>query len=271
MDRMASRPTPRLPWPLATLALLTLTGCFDLVQEVWLNPDGSAKVVADVAIPKSLGTLAKVAGGKDLVDQLHEQRKQAQEAVAKDPNVTELVLRQYEEGEQLHLVQELTVKDATKLPELFRKVVHDAASGQQENPGAWDFNLEREGGDYVFTQRFIPDRAPASANSDDPAERAGQAIAKEMAKALFAKNFVTLRVHGPGIGETNGTVNAEKTTVEWKVSIAELMDAPPEGREFRAVVHAGEPLWLWPVVIGVPLAVLGLAISAARKRRSFGG
>jgi hypothetical protein len=37
------------------------------------------------------------------------------------------------------------------------------------------------------------------------------------------------------------------------------------------VVHGGEPLWLWPVVIGIPLAVLGLASSAARKRRAFAG
>ncbi|MBZ4419366.1 hypothetical protein [Myxococcus sp. RHSTA-1-4] len=267
---MAPRSTPRPPWLLATLALLTLTGCFDVVQELWLNPDGSARVVVDLGIPTSLGALAKAIGGKELLEQVGEQREQLQAAVANDPNVVELVLRQYEDGDQFHLVQELTVKDASKLPELFRKVSESTGS-QQQGSGTWDFRIERDGGDYVFTQRFVPDKAPTAEDGDDAAAQVGQVLAKEMVKALLAKNSITVRVHGPSIGETNGTVNEKKDTVEWKVSLAELVDGPAEGREFRAVVHSGEPLWLWPVVIGVPLAVLGLAISAARKRRSFGG
>ncbi|NMO20685.1 hypothetical protein HPC49_43915 [Pyxidicoccus fallax] len=268
---MAPRLTPRPPWLLATLCLLTLTGCFDVTQELWFEPDGTARVVVDLAVPKSVGTLAKLTGGKELTALIEEQRQQARAAVAQDPNVVDLTLRQHEEGAFLHLVQELKVKDATKLPELFRKIADSAASQQREAQGTWDFRIERNGGNYVFTQRFVPDKAFAGANGFDPAERAGEAIAKELMKSLLAKNFITLRVHGPGIVEANGTVNEKKDTVEWKVSLAELLDAPPEGREFRAVVDAGEPLWLWPVVIGVPLAVLGLAISAARRRRSFGG
>lgn len=266
---MAPRSTPRPPWLLATLALLTLTGCFDLVQEVWFNPDGSARVVLDIALPKSLDSLAKLTGGKDLKALIEEERQQARAAVAQDPNVVELVLRQYEEGEQLHLVQELTVRDATKLPELFRKV-HESTAERREGQGTWDFRIERSGGDYVFTQRFVPDAALAGADGD-LAERAGQALAKELAKSLLAKHHVTVRVHGPGIGETNGTVNEKKDTVEWRRGLADLLDAPAQGLEFRAVVHAGEPLWLWPVVIGIPLAALGLAIAAARRRRGFGG
>ncbi len=258
---------------LATLSLLTLTGCFDVVQELWIHPDGSARVVVDIGLPKSLGVLAQAAGGKSLVDQIHEQRKAAQESVGKDPNVTELVLRQYDEGEQLHLVHELTVKDATKLPELYRKVMEDTASERKEGPGTWDFRIERDGGDYVVTQRFVPGLAGAGSatGSKDQTELAAKEIAKGMTRALLANNHITLRVHGPGIGETNGTVNEKKDTVEWKLALSELLDAPAEGREFRAVVHGGEPLWLWPVVLGVPLAMLGLAIAAARKRRSFGG
>jgi hypothetical protein len=266
---MAPRSTPRPPWLLATLALLTLTGCFDLVQEVWINPDGSARVVLDLAIPKGLMALGETRGGKSLLDQVREEQEAAREKVGKDPNVEKLEQRTYEEGDKVHLVHDLTVRDATKLPELYRQLADDAARERKGSPGHWDFRIERDGGDYVFTQRFAPDKAAAPVKDrEDPAELAAKEIAKGMAKALFANNHVTVRVHGPGIGETNGTMNEKKDTVEWKVPLAELVDAPAEGREFRAVVHGGEPLWLWPVVIGVPLAVLGLAISAARRKRA---
>ncbi len=158
-------------------------------------------------------------------------------------------------------------------PELYRKVMEDTTRERKEAPGNWDFRIERDGGDYIVSQRFVP-MLPGSgdtAERNDVAEQLAKDLAKGVTKALFANNHVILRVHGPGIGETNGTVNEKKDTVEWKLALAELLDVPKEGREFRAVVHGGEPLWLWPVVIGVPLAVLGLAISAARKRRAFAG
>lgn len=264
---MTSRSTPRPPWLLAALAMLTLTGCFDLVQEVWINPDGSARVVLDLAFPKALMALGETRGGKGLMEQVREQQEAAKETLGKDSNVEKLEQRTYEEGDRVHLVHDLTVRDATKLPELYRKLAEDSAR-EQKGAGNWDFRIERDGGDYVFTQRFVPDKAAAPADSGDPAELAAKELAKGMAKALLANNHVTVRVHGPGIGETNGTVNEKKDTVEWKVPLAELADAPAEGRELRAVVHGGEPPWLWPAVIGVPLAVLGLAISAARRRRA---
>ncbi|QSQ23096.1 hypothetical protein JY651_49795 [Pyxidicoccus parkwayensis] len=264
---MSSRSTPRPPWLLATLALVTLTGCFDLVQEVWINPDGSARVVLDVGIPKSLVALGGKHGGQDLMEQVRQEQEAAKETLSKDPNVEKLEQRTYEEGDRVHVVHDLTVRDATKLPELYRKLADDASRERQRGAGNWDFRIERDGGDYVFTQRFVPDKAVLPAEGGDPAEQAAKELAKGMAKALLVNNNVTLRVHGPSIGETNGTVNEKKDTVEWKMPLSELVDAPAGGREFRAVVHGGEPLWLWPIVIGVPLAVLGLAIAAARRKR----
>lgn len=39
--------------------VLTLTGCFDLLQEIWIFPDGSGLVVFDVGLPKSFLDLAR--------------------------------------------------------------------------------------------------------------------------------------------------------------------------------------------------------------------
>jgi hypothetical protein len=254
---------------LALVPLLTLTGCFDVLEELWLHPDGSAKLVVDLAVPKSLTGLSQLAGGKDLHAHVREQQATAEAEVRKDPNVTELVLRDFEKDGQVHFVYELSVKDATKLPELYKRIFQQASSGEQASAGDWDFRLEREGGNYVYVRRFVPAGAGlGNKDSKDPAEQVAREIGKGLARALLGDHHFTVIVHGPGIVESNGTVNEKKDTVQWKLSLAELMDSPAEGRELRAVVSAGEPLWLWAVVLGVPLAVLGLAISAARRKRA---
>ncbi|HZI14343.1 MAG TPA: hypothetical protein VE153_28515 [Myxococcus sp.] len=259
----------RLRLLLALVPLLTLTGCFDVLEELWLHPDGSAKLVVDLAVPKSLTGLAQLAGGKDLQAVVREQQASAEAEVRKDPNVTQLVLREEEKGDRVHFVYELSVKDATKLPQLYQRIFQHTSAGEGAPPGDWDFRLEREGGDYVFVRRLTPAAAgTGDRDSGDGTERAAREIGKGLARALLGDNHFTVIVHGPAILESNGTVNEKKDTVQWKLSLAELMDVPAEGRELRAVVSGGEPLWLWAVVLGVPLAVLGLAISAARRKRA---
>ncbi|MFP2957957.1 hypothetical protein ACLEPN_09035 [Myxococcus sp. 1LA] len=256
---------------LATLSLLLTTGCFDVQQDLWIEPRGSARLVVDMGLPKSVTALARLGGATDAKEQLLTTAREAEKALREDPEVTQVMLRDYEQEGQVHLVYDVTVKDVTRLPDMYRRAAEKHAQGQQTTPQeAWDFRIERQGGDYVYTQRFHPEKAfavPPVGTGDEATDQAAQELAKGMAKAMLVNNRLTLRIHGPGIGETNGTVNEQKDTVEWKFNMAELMDAPPEGREFRAVIHGGEPLWLWPAVLGVPLAVLLLTVAAARKRR----
>lgn len=254
---------------LAALSLF-LTGCFNVEQDLWIEPGGSARLVVDMGMPKSVTALARLSGTADAREALLAQAREAEKALRQDPEVSQVMLRDYEKDGQVHLVYDVTVKDVTRLPDLYRRAAEQHAQGQPASPkDAWDFRIERQGGNYVYTQRFNPEKAFATPAGigDDAAEQAAQELAKGMVKAMLVNNRLTLRIHGPGIGETNGTVNEQKDTVEWKLNLAELMDAPAEGREFRAVIHNGEPLWLWPLVLGVPLAVLLLTVAAARKRR----
>lgn len=277
MNAMSShtvRPPPRPRWLLAPLLLLTLTGCFDLLQEVWLLPDGSGRVVLDVGLPKSLLDLAR-SQGKDPLDELRADARATEAELKKDPDVTKFEFREYEEGGQQHIVYDLTVRDATRLGELQKRAMEMSSTAKQAQQGKEKadlaFRIERRGfGEYVFVQRFGEAKnAPGSQNgAKDPTEQAARDFGTQMARALLGNHFYVVRVHGQAVGETNGTLNDKKDTVEWKYSLVDLVDEAGKGTELRAVVQAGPPLWLWPVVLGVPLLVLVLAVMAARRQRA---
>ncbi|AKQ63645.1 hypothetical protein A176_000557 [Myxococcus hansupus] len=264
--------SPRSPLLLTALSLLLLsaTGCFDVQQDLWIEPGGSARLVVDVSIPQARMDLREIRGSLSPRQLLFVAAGDIEKALREAPEVAQVMLRDYEKEGRDHLVYDVTVKDVTRLPDLYRRTAEQNKHVPWQPRGVWDFGIERQGGQYVFTQRFnidkLLDRPRAPGNEAvDPA--AAQAFAKGFLRATLGNNRLTLRIHGPSIGETNGTVNEKKDTVEWKLNLAELMDAPAEGREFRAVIHDSAPLWLWPVVLGVPVAVLLLTLSAARNRR----
>ncbi|QRN96377.1 hypothetical protein JRI60_46460 [Archangium violaceum] len=268
MASNSARSAPRLKWLLAPLVLLTLTGCFDLLQEIWILPDGSARAVFDVSLPKSLLDLAR-AKGTDPLEQLRAEVQATEAELKKDPDVTKFEFREYEQAGQQHFVYDLTVKDATRLGELQKRAMEHSASAKQGNANI-AFRIERRGfGEYVFVQRLGEDQGQSGTpdSARKPSRDPGEELGKSLAQALLGNHFLTVRVHGPLITETNGTLGEKKDTVEWKYALVDLADEQAKGTELRAVVQAGPPLWLWPVVLGVPLLVLGLAMMAAARRK----
>lgn len=260
-------PLRRLRWLLACFALLSLTGCFDLLQELWILPDGSGRVVFDVGLPKSFLDLAR-ARGKDPLEEMRAEARATEEDLRKDPDVTKFEFREYEQDGQQHLVYDLTVKDATRLGELQKKAMEHSASAKQGNANV-GFSIEKRGGfgEYVFTQRLGEPKGAAGSTTGKK-NQAGQDFGTQMAKALLGNHYFTVRVHGQAIPESNGTLNDKKDTVEWKYSLVDLVDEAQRGTEMRAVVQAAPPLWLWAVVMGVPLLVLMMAVMAARRQRA---
>ncbi|WPB76205.1 hypothetical protein KYC5002_45360 [Archangium violaceum] len=274
MTSPTDRPSPRLRWLLAPLVLLTLTGCFDLLQEIWILPDGSGRVVLDVGLPKTFLDLARTQG-KDPLEGMRADARAAEAELKKDPDVTKFEFREYEENGQQHLVYDLTVKDATRLGELQKRAMELSSTVKQAKQGKGKadltFQIESRGfGEYVFVQRFGEAKnAPGSTDgASDPTERAAKDFGMQMARTLMGNHFYVVRVHGQSISETTGTLNEKKDTVEWKYNLVDLLDEAGKGGELRAVVQAAPPLWLWPVVLGVPLLVLVLAVMAARRQRT---
>jgi hypothetical protein len=271
-------PTRNTPWPrwlLASLALLSLTGCFDLLEEIWFLPDGSARVVFDVGLPKPLLDAARLKG-EDPLEQFRREAKATEEELKKDPDVKSFAFRDHEEGGQHHLVYDLTVSDPTRLNELHQRALERMnSSGNQEKKAGLNFRIEKQGftGRYVFVQQLGEPKegAPGAEAQQQPQaglDSAMKGLGKQLAQTMLGNHHFIVRVHGPSIEETNGTLNEQKDTVEWKHSLVDLAEPSGEGKEMRAVVQAGLPLWVWSLMLGLPLLVLWLAVSAARRKRS---
>lgn len=249
---------------LAVLALAGLTGCFDVLEELWINADGSARLLVDVALPDSLLRL----GGHEVVTRFREEAKRTEAELEQDPNVTKFAVRDYAEAGMQHFVYELEVKDATQLQATMQKALARAASSQSELSGLRFDIAEADSGGLRFTQRLAPGGASAvdaGTGRVEPSEAIARDLGKHFAGAMLGGRFFTVRVHGPAITETNGVLNEEKTTAEWKIPLADLA-AGTGPSELRAKVQTGAPLWLWAVIIGVPALLLMLAVSAMKRR-----
>ncbi len=246
---------------LAVTGALWLGGCFDLVQEYWFAADGSARVVVDVAVPKALLHLA----GRDPVLALREEASRVEAQLKADPAVTAFRFSDRKEADAHHLRWELEVTDATKLPELYRRALAQSEVATDGPAPDFTFTVERTVlGDTVFAQRLVP----AEGGSVPDAQT--RDFGRQLAGALMGERFVTVRVRGPGIGESNGTLSEDGTAVEWRIPLKELMVDAAAQQELRAVVKTRAPLWLWAVVLGVPSLLLWAAVSGMKRRRRAG-
>ena len=105
------------------LPLLTLTGCFDFLEEIWILPDGSGRVRIDIGLTSALFALPGIGSKEKLMDDVHENAKQAAEAARSDPDVKSVKVETKDEGGLFHLIYEIEVKDVTKLADVQRRIL----------------------------------------------------------------------------------------------------------------------------------------------------
>jgi hypothetical protein len=245
---------------LASCALLASSGCAEVLHEYWFSADGSARVVVDVALPRAMVHLA----GRDVVLALREEAKQAEATLREDPAVTAVRFRDHVAGDLHHLAWELEVNDATRLPALFRAARARASADRMKELPALDLAVDRTVlGDQVLVLRLMPGATLDAGR----AARETWTPARKLADAMLGERHLTVRVHGPAIGETNGTVSEQRDQAEWRIPLGDLLTDEPPPLELRAVVKTGAPMWMWAVLLGLPALLLWAVIRATKRRR----
>lgn len=231
----------------ALLALaLALSGCLNISQEMWVNPDGSGKMKIDMG----LGEIFFQFGGDAEASPFEDLKATFKEA----PGIKNMTVREYNDSnaQMRHLVIEFDVDN-----------IYDYFTTQAAAAGGTlgsDMKLEQlANGNFRITQKLAnpsQDEAPL----DD--------ASKDMMRDYFKNMYWQVIIHVPTVVNTNG--NRSGNTVEWKVPMADLF---LEGKlvdvdlEYNLTPSAGEFPWLIIVIVVAVLAVIALVVLLLSGRK----
>lgn len=222
---------------LALTLLLTsciiLSGCFEFRQKVWINPDGSGRVLMDIGVQQAGNRGA--AGRKDGPSKFEREVQEARERLSKDPNIKSVRMSQETREGMLHTVFDIEVNDLTKLADSMRQTTLAAApDGKVEGAEQMVAPVieKQPNGDYDFRVSLDPRQKKRPAGNPQT-----ERFAEQMAEKMFAGRFWTTVLHAPKVVETNGQLNATSNLVEWKIPVAQLASDKAPYKELTARVQ----------------------------------
>ncbi len=126
------------------LGVSLLTGCIDVDQQLWINSDGSGRMVMDIGITESEFRNAKM--GTEALIYIDKTLGKYQDSLKKNPLVKNLVTKQYSQENIQHRVIEFDVTDFETYFE-----------GVQKYDDPFTVRLETlENGEFRFTEKIIP-------------------------------------------------------------------------------------------------------------------
>lgn len=240
------------------LAALVLGGCIEITQEVWINGDGSGRMTMDLGLSEQLLSMAG-SGGEDPLAKFREQAKKTKAELQKDPNVSSVAITERKEGGDQHFVYDVQVKDVTRLRDVESRLSSSGPLGEDGKVrDKGEFKIEKQpNGRLLFLMRL------QTPKQDGKGGKQADALARGMAAAMFGNRAVTIRLHAPKIADTNGTLDDQKTTVEWRIPLVDLI-SEKAGRELRAEVEmpSGVP-WLWIALAGGAIGIGCLLVTVA--------
>ena len=248
-------------------ALALCSGCFDLVQEIWLEAGGGGRLRLEISVPKSLLSMGRL-GGEDLLLSTREDAANAKAELVRDPDIRRFDYRAVEEGGVFKLIYEVEANDASKLPAAQARALSVLArkagrggSGARQAPV--DFTVERRFGLGMDFTGVLAGGAGEKDRADR--EEPGAELGKAMAEAMLGGHSVTVRLHAPAILSTNGTMDATRSTVEWKVPLS-----APAQPGFRQEMTARALAVDWKVgaALGAgALVLVGIVLGRLTSRR----
>lgn len=263
------------------LGVFLLTGCFDVKQDIWINPDGSGRLRFDIGLSKQLAFLGEE--GASSADELAESLKELGRELVGDPRLhSSPIVEEYSDDDFDRAAIELFVKDWHDLPALNRLIVEqpsrDEAEGDESNR-LFIFSLEEnEEGNIYYRQPArgsIGEAGPEETKQEEAEKRENEegffeGMGRVFAGAFLDEGGLTVTLHSPTISRTNGTLLRDKTGVQWLVELEDLIGNKVEVDAFTAEIGASaESFYFWRVM-GVLLMItvlVGLLIWFRRGRQ----
>jgi hypothetical protein len=263
---------------LILLAFVPLAGCFDFGEDVWINPDGSAKLRVSIGLPEGFFAGADdstaAAGRKEMHDQFSKQTDRLRAL----PGVTGATMRDTTEGGTHRFMMDVDVKSYTDLSLVHDSLFADSSEGLGEGSGhgGMKVGLKIDAHDRSLGVTFVTgktDSAPAAADDS---------LASSLARSLFGERGFMLRLHAPKIVRATGKIDSAATTVEWSIPIYEVSGNDAPRREMHADVELPAPTGVslgsdaWKrygllALLVVLIFVVGIVIGRRGKKRAAQG
>lgn len=214
----------------AIAVLFFSAGCFEAEQDVWVNPDGSARMQVVFGLSKELLEFAKEGGeGENPFVEM----KGREAEIETDPNIKSAEFVEFDKDEVHYFGWNLELRDVTKLGDAYKKAFpEDSTEGPSVDE---NINVERKpNGNLLFTYIFHQDgKNPDELTEDDK-------MAQEMAQSMFEGKFFIIRLHGAKIMTANGEIDEQKQNVIWQIPMSEMMSELSYHKELVAEIHAGK-------------------------------
>jgi hypothetical protein len=246
------------------LLALAGTGCFSMTQEIWIEPEGTARISVDVGFTEHVLSLAK-GSGEDPMVKLRADLEKTRADLAGDPGVSGVEVAERSEGGMRFLKMDVRVRTVAAL-----NTVKGLAGPHGDTARRSDVRVqELPSGNLLFAGRH---EVPQNTELDEllrQQEDTGDAAVRAMMGGFFAEKYFTVRLHAPRIVSANGVVDAERRTVEWKTPMIDVIAPGAVLPEMRAEIDPGRRRWLW-IAGGAAAGVLllgGIAAVVVRARR----
>ena len=256
---------------------LFFAGCFEILEEVWINNDGSGRIKIDIGISEAMMSMGTSDSSANTFADLDKDFQKTKEEVEKNPKIKRVDFKQYSDGGMKHFAFDVEVRDLSALND-FQKIVYSSekkdtakeASAEQGMPlENSELTIEKQNGKIVFVRRIGQKPATEDTSTSAEGDSAGKAfedMGKAMAGAMFGNFSYTVRLHADNISSTNGKLDDQKKTVEWKIPLGELMTG--KHRELRAeIVPAGGNMVMWIVAALVILGVVVGVVTMMRRKK----
>jgi len=260
------------------LGVFMLTGCFDVKQEIWINPDGSGRLRFDIGLSKQLASLAEE--GASSADELAESLKDLGRELVGDPRLhSSPIVEEYRDDDFDRAAIELFVNDWHDLPALNRLIVEkrltDEVEGDESNR-LFIFSLEEnEEGNIYYRQPArgsIGEAGPEETKEEEKVEEKGffEGVGQALVGTFMNEGGLTVTLHSPIISRTNGTRLADREGAQWSVKLEDLIGDRVEVDAFTAEIVASAGISYFWRVVGVLLTItvlVGLLIWFRRGRQ----
>lgn len=248
---------------------LLFVGCINIVEEIWVNTDGTARIKIDIGMPEAMFSMGESEGGQDPFADLDKEFQKTKEDVEKNPDISRIDFKQYSEGGVKHFVFDVEVRNYKALND-FQKIVY--AEEPDQEGGGRDMPLENselvveaQNGSLVFSRQIGQKPEGETQSEEDSLGNAMEDMGQAMADAMFGNYTYTVRLYAENITESNGTINEQKNMAEWKIPFGQLMSG--KHRELRAEIVPSNGLLMWIVAFVLIGAIVGGLVVLLRRKK----